>query len=178
MAGTKKAGAPETGQDLTLMSVMDRFRTEEAAVRYFEAVRWPSGPSCPHCGNEDAARIYSLTANRASKVRPGLYKCGECRESFTVKVGTVMEDSHVPLRKWIIGFYMMCASKTQISALQLQRQLEIGSYNTALFLCHRIRFALMDLFPAARGAPTKETKSLWCHWWNGAARFGHGSWTW
>ena len=147
MAGTKKAGAPETGQDLTLMSVMDRFRTEEAAVRYFEAVRWPSGPSCPHCGNEDAARIYSLTANR---VRPGLYKCGECRESFTVKVGTVMEDSHVPLRKWIIGFYMMCASKTQISALQLQRQLEIGSYNTALFLCHRIRFALMDLFPGTR----------------------------
>jgi len=126
---------------------MKRFSTEEAAVLYFEQVRWPDGPYCPHCGNADQERIYKLTANRAKKIRPGLYKCAECRDTFTVRVGTVMEDSHVPLDKWIIGFYMMCASKTQISALRLQRQLEIGSYNTALFLCHRIRFALMDMFP-------------------------------
>ena len=86
----------------------------------------------------------------------GLYKCAECRETFTVRVGTVMEGSHIPLNKWLIAFYMMCASKTQVSALQLQRQLEIGSYGTALFLCHRIRFALMDFFPADKLTGTVE----------------------
>jgi len=133
--------------DLTLMSVMQRFSTEEAAFDYFESVRWPSGPTCPHCGNADQGRIYKCTPNQKAKIRIGLYKCAECRETFTVRVGTVMEYSHIPLNKWLIAFYMMCASKTQVSALQLQRQLEIGSYNTAHFLCHRIRFALMDIFP-------------------------------
>ena len=151
MAKTK-----DTGKDLTLMSVMSRFYTEEAAIKYFEAIRWPAGRYCPHCGNADEKRIYPLTPNKAKKIRLGLYKCAECRDSFTVRVGTVMEDSHVPLNKWLIGFYMMCASKTQISALQLQRQLEIGSYNTALFLCHRIRFALMDLFPNTKLGGTVE----------------------
>lgn len=139
-----------------MLSVTARFSTEETAIKYFEAIRWPNGPHCPHCGNADEKRIYSLSANKAKKIRLGLYKCAECRETFTVRVGTVMEDSHVPLHKWLIGFYMMCASKTQVSAPQLQRQLEIGSYNTALFLCHRIRFALMDLFPAGKLGGTVE----------------------
>jgi transposase-like protein len=146
----------ETGRDLTLLTVTQRFSTEEAAIQYFEAIRWPDGRFCPHCGNADQKRIYPLTANKKSKIRPGLYKCAECRDTFTVRVGTVMEDSHVPLHKWLIGFYMMCASKTQISALQLQRQLEIGSYKTALFLCHRIRFALMDMFPLSKLGGTIE----------------------
>lgn len=144
------------GKDLTLMTVVERFSTEEAAIKYFELIRWPDGPFCPHCGNADKARLYLLTPNPAKKIRAGLYKCAECRDTFTVRVGTVMEDSHVPLNKWLIGFYMMCASKTQVSALQLQRQLEIGSYNTALFLCHRIRSALMDLFPDSKLGGTIE----------------------
>ena len=85
-----------------------------------------------------------------------MYKCADCRETFTVTVGTVMEDSHVPLHKWLIAFYMMCASKTQIAALQLQRQLELGSYRTAWFMCHRIRFALADIFPADKLSGTVE----------------------
>ena len=129
------------------MSVMARFPTEEAAIQYFEAIRWPDGLYCPHCGNADAKRHYPLTANRAKKIRPGLHKCADCRLSFTVRHGTVMQDSHVPLNKWLIGFYMMCASKTPVSAVQLQRQLEIGSYSAARFLRRRIRFALTDLFP-------------------------------
>jgi transposase-like protein len=149
---TKKA----PGSDLTLMSVMARFSTEEAARAYFEGVRWANGRSCPHCGNADEARIYALTADRRTGVRSGLYKCAECRETFTVTVGTVMEDSHIPLNKWLIAFYMMCASKTQVSALQLQRQLELGSYRTALFLCHRVRFALMDIFPTGKLSGTVE----------------------
>src|SRR5205823_5660191 len=64
-----------------------------------------------------------------------------------VTIDTVMEDSHIPLNKWLIAFYMMCASKTQVSALQLQRQLEIGSYRSAWFMCHRIRYALKRTWP-------------------------------
>lgn len=132
--------------DLTLLEIMRRFSTEEEARSYFERIRWPNGPVCPHCGSHE--KIYARSANAKTGTRPGLYKCGECTDTFTVTVGTVMEASKIPLNKWLIAFYMMCASKTQISALQLQRQLEIGSYRTALFLCHRIRFALKDASPA------------------------------
>lgn len=134
--------------ELTLIEISRRFATEESAREYFEAIRWPNGPFCPHCGNADAERIYKVTPNEEKKIRAGLYKCAECREGFTVTVGTVMEDTHIPLNKWLIAFYMMCASKTQVSALQLQRQLEIGSYRSAWFLCHRIRYALKDHTPA------------------------------
>ncbi|KKN79962.1 hypothetical protein LCGC14_0334700 [marine sediment metagenome] len=130
--------------DLTLMSLMQRYSTEEAARECFEQIRWPDGPYCPHCGNCEQDRIYKLTANRAKKARPGLYKCGYCRKSFTVTVNTVMERSKIPLRKWLWAWYIMCASKTQVSALQLQRQLEIGSYRSAWFMCHRIRFGMKD----------------------------------
>lgn len=135
------------GDELTLLTMMQRFSTEESARDYFERLRWPNGPYCPHCGNADEARIYKIEANPAKKIRAGLYKCAECGDQFTVTVGTVMEDTHIPLNKWLLAFYMMCASKTQISALQLQRQLEIGSYKTAWFLCHRIRYALKDPDP-------------------------------
>lgn len=134
-----------TDKDLTLIEIMRRYSTDDAAREYFENTRWPNGPVCPHCGNSD--KIYARTSNRKTGTRKGLYKCGECKDTFTVTVGTVMEASKVPLHKWLLGFYIMCASKTQVSALQLQRQLELGSYRTAHFLCHRIRFALKDSFP-------------------------------
>ena len=133
--------------DLTLIQIAQRFSTEEAARDYFEKLRWPNGPVCPHCGNADQERVYKVTPNPAKKIRAGLYKCADCLQGFTVTVRTVCEDSHIPLNKWLIGFYMMCASKTQVSALQLQRQLEIGSYRSAWFMCHRIRFALQDILP-------------------------------
>lgn len=133
--------------DLTLMKIMQRFSTEEAVRDYFEAQRWPNGPNCPHCGNCDRERVYSIAPNAQKKIRAGLYKCAECRGQFTVTMGTVMEDSHIPLNKWLIAFYIICASKKQVSALQLQHQLEIGSYRTAWFLCHRIRFSLANSTP-------------------------------
>ncbi len=136
--------------DLTLIQIAQRFSTEEAARDYFEKLRWPNGPVCPHCGNADQARVYKVTPNPAKKIRAGLYKCADCLQGFTVTVGTVCEDSHIPLNKWLIGFYMMCASKTQVSALQLQRQLEIGSYRSAWFMCHRIRFAVQDIMPTEK----------------------------
>lgn len=133
--------------DLTLMEITRRFSTEEAARDYFERLRWPNGPVCAHCGNVAQDRIYKVTPNPEKKIRAGLYKCAECKEQFTVTVGTVCEDSHIPLNKWLIAFYMMCASKTQISALQVQRHLELGSYRSAWFMCHRIRFALKEIEP-------------------------------
>lgn len=133
--------------DLTLLEIMRRFSTDEAARAYFESVRWPNGPVCPHCGSGE--HIWARTANKDAGIREGLYKCGECEDTFSVTVGTVMESSKIPLHKWLIAFYMICASKTQVSALQLQRQLELGSYRTALFLCHRIRYALKDVTPPA-----------------------------
>jgi transposase-like protein len=141
---------PRPGGELTLLAVMQRFSTEDKGRAYIEQIRWPDGPVCPHCGNRDQAKVYAITANAAKKVRAGLRKCGECGDQFTVTVGTVMEDSHIPLNKWLIAFYMMCASKTQVSALQLQRQLEIGSYRTALRLCHRIRYALQEVGPGEK----------------------------
>ncbi|MBI3440413.1 MAG: IS1595 family transposase [Proteobacteria bacterium] len=138
------------------MQITQRFSTEEAARHYFERLRWPDGPVCPHCGNADRKRIYKVTPNPAKKIRAGLYKCAECRDQFTVTVGTVCEDSHIPLNKWLIAFYMMCASKTQISALQVQRHLELGSYRSAWFMCHRIRFALQDIEPTDKLGGTVE----------------------
>lgn len=158
------------GDELTLMTVMQRFSTEDAARDYFERIRWPNGPYCPHCGNADQERIYKITPNPKKKVRHGLYKCAECRDQFTVTVGTVMEDSHIPLNKWLIAFYMMCASKTQVSALQLQRQLEIGSYRTAWFMCHRIRYALQDPDPTDKLKGTVEADETYV----GGRRRGKG----
>lgn len=135
---------PKEGDDLTLMSLMSRYSTPDKARAYFEQIRWPNGPVCPHCGNEEQDKVYKLAANPKKKIRDGLYKCSVCEGQFTVTVGTVMERSKIPLNKWLAAFYIMCASKTQVSALQLQRQLGIGSYRTAWFLCHRIRYALSD----------------------------------
>lgn len=156
MASKRKVRVPAEGDDLTLIEIARRFATEEAARAYFEKLRWPDGPVCPNCGNADQNRIYKVTPNREKKIRPGQYKCAECERSFTVTVGTVCEDSHIPLNKWLIAFYMMCASKTQVSALQLQRQLEIGSYRSAWFMCHRIRFALQDIMPTDKLTGTVE----------------------
>src|SRR5438105_1115781 len=97
---------PPTPAGLTLDQIMQHFSTDEAARSYLEAVRWPDGPTCPHCGNADAARIYKLEANVGKKIRPGLYQCAECSKQFTVTVGTIFEDSHVPLRKWLCAFYL------------------------------------------------------------------------
>lgn len=134
----------EKPSDLTMMAIMQRFSTEESARSYLESIRWPDGPFCPHCGNVDPSRVSKIEANAAKKVRAGLYCCLECHKQFTVTVGTIFEDSHIPLHKWLIAFYMMCASKTQISALQMQRHLELGSYRSAWFMCHRIRFAMQE----------------------------------
>ncbi len=112
--------------------------TEEQAREYFEAILWPGGPVCPHCG---AQKVWK---EKSASVRAGVYKCAECRSEFTVTVGTVMHDSHIPIRKWLMAFCLMTSSKKGVSALQLQRNLGLGSYKTAWFLAHRIRHAMNE----------------------------------
>ena len=117
------------------------FTDADKAREYFETIRWPNGAYCPHCGNADEDEIVKLTSK---KHRTGLYQCRECREQFTVTVGSVMESSHIPLNKWALGFYLMASSKKGVSAHQLMRTLGIGSYRTAWFMAHRIREAMIE----------------------------------
>lgn len=133
-----------TPTDLSLDQIMAHFGTDEAARKYLEAVRWPNGPECPHCANSDPDSIYEIAANPGKKIRAGLRECKVCERQFTVTVGTIFEDSHIPLRKWLVAWYMLCSSKKGISALQMQRMLELGSYRSAWFMMHRIRYALRD----------------------------------
>ena len=110
--------------------------TEDEARTYLEEIRWPDGPVCPHCGVLDATRL------NGEAHRPGVLKCNACLQQFTVTVGSVFESSHIPLQKWVLAFHLLCSSKKGISSLQLQRELDLGSYRTALFMTHRIREAM------------------------------------
>jgi transposase-like protein len=113
-----------------------QFLTEAAAFAYVEARLWPNGPVCPHCG--EIARIGRLNG---TTTRPGLHKCYACKKPFTVRMGTLFEDSHLPLHLWLQVIHLMCASKKGIATRQIQRMLNC-SMKTAWFLGHRIRLAM------------------------------------
>src|SRR5258708_4287432 len=131
-----------TPENLTLAEIMAKFSTEEDARAYLEAVRWPEGPVCPHCGNCGKDRFYRVEANKTKKIREGLLQCAECRKQFTVTFGTIFEDSHIPLRFWLVTWYLMCASKKGVAATQVQRMFGLGSYKSAWTMMHRIRKVL------------------------------------
>jgi transposase-like protein len=118
------------------------FNDEGAARAHFEAMRWPDGPLCPHCGSIDNA-----TELKGKSTRAGVYKCKDCEKPFTATIGTVYERSHIPLHKWLLATHLLCASKKGISAHQLWRMLGFGSYRTAWFMAHRIREGMRDPIP-------------------------------
>ncbi len=120
------------------MSILSakHFHDEKAAYRYVEARIWPDGPICPHCGGVE--RIGKLGGK---STRIGVYKCYQCRKPFTVKVGTIFEASHLPLRVWLQAIFLMVGSKKGISSNQLHRALGV-TLKTAWFLSHRIREAM------------------------------------
>jgi transposase-like protein len=126
--------------DLNLSTLAKEFSDEDAARELLEKWRWPNGAACPHCGGCDP---YKLTPRATSKKpgRKGLYKCRACRKQFTVTVGTVFEDSRIPISKWMMGAHLLASSKKGISAHQLHRNLGI-SYKAAWFMAHRLRFAM------------------------------------
>ncbi|TIX48804.1 IS1595 family transposase [Alteraurantiacibacter aquimixticola] len=110
------------------------FHDEAKAAAHIEATRWNGEPVCPHCGSVEVTRL-------KGKTQAGYFQCNGCRDKFTVRTGTVMERSHVPLHKWLLATHIMAASKKGMSAAQMGRMIGV-TYKTAWFLCHRIREAM------------------------------------
>lgn len=124
--------------------IAPHFQDLDVAREFMEQKRWPAGPECPHCGVVNEA--YRLTQDLENKKvkghgRKGLWKCKACGEQFTVTVGTIMEDSHIPLHKWLFAFHLLCASEKGMSAHQIHRLLGV-TYKSAWFMMHRILYAM------------------------------------
>ena len=123
------------------------FHNEAAAFARLEAIVWANGPVCPHCGGVDR-----ITPVKGGLV--GLRRCGDCKKQFTCKVGTVFEDSKVPLHKWFQAAHLLASSKKGISSHQLHRTLGV-TYKTAWFMSHRLREAMRDAPKGQIGGPGK-----------------------
>jgi len=122
---------------MTLKQLMETFHTEESCRTYIFEHRWPNGVTCPRCANEN---IYKLK-------REGHWQCAKCSKTgyrFSLLTGTVMENTKYPLTTWFQVLYTMLNSKKGVSALQIHRQIGSGSYQTAWYLCHRLRAAMQD----------------------------------
>lgn len=123
------------------------FHDEDKARAHIEVSRWNGEPHCGHCG--------SVRVRRLEGKMLGYFQCNDCREKFTVRTGTVMERSHVPLHKWLLATHLMAASKKGMSAKQMERMLGV-TYKTAWFLCHRIREAMDGAAPTGpSGGPNE-----------------------
>lgn len=135
-----------------------QFQDADKAREYLEALRWPDGAVCPHCGSAEQHYKLEGKAHRA-----GVWKCKDCREQFTVTVGTLFADSKVALNKWLQACYLMAASKKGISSKQLERMLGV-SYKTAWFMSHRIREAMTDTgggLLGGNGGPVEVDETYW-----------------
>ena len=116
---------------INLVSLIDRFGDDDKCREFLEDLRWPGGVCCIRCGDTSVSEVHGR----------GQYDCNSCRYQFSVRAGTIMHGSHLPLRKWFLAIYLMCESKKGISANQLKRTLGVA-YKTAWYLCHRIREAM------------------------------------
>jgi transposase-like protein len=125
---------------------------EKAAYAWVEAQIWPEDPICPHCGG-----VERISLMKGKSTRIGTYKCYQCRKPFTVKVGTVFESSHIPMRIWLQAMVLMTSSKKGISSNQLHRVLGV-SLKSAWFMSHRIREAMrvVGMEPMGGGGKTVE----------------------
>lgn len=131
------------------------FKNEDAAREYLEANRWPDGPVCPFCGQQETVKALPAKGSMGA----GWFHCRDCREKFTVRVGTLYERSHIPLHKWLYATHLLCSSKKGISAHQLMRMLGLGSYRTAWFMAHRIRESMKPKNPPQIGGEGKTVEA-------------------
>lgn len=134
------------------------FQDEKAAFERLEAIIWPNGPVCPHCGCSGRISALNGVKDKKGRVRLGLKKCYDCRKQFTVRVGTVFERSHVPLHVWFQAAYLMCSSKKGVSSNQLHRTLGV-TLQTAWFMSHRLREAMRVLKMDPLGGPGKAVEA-------------------
>ena len=124
------------------------FHDDDAARAHLEAVRWPHGANCPHCGSVSVLRM------QGKAHRKGAFHCRDCRKQFSVTVGTVFERSHVALHKWVLATHLLTSSKKGMSSHQISRMLGV-TYKTAWFMSHRIREAMTPVNPAPLGGEGK-----------------------
>lgn len=115
----------------SLVQFLDVFGTEDACRDYLTKIIWQNGAYCPHCGSK---RVYHFSNGR-------VHKCAKCRKQFSIKVGTIFEDSKIPLKKWFMAIYLITCHKKGISSLQLSRDLGI-TQKTAWFMLQRLRYAM------------------------------------
>lgn len=134
---------PASDKSETISQVPMACADETAAVEFLETLRWGDDPACPRCGDTN---VYQMT-KRGSDERNEryLWRCRGCGKQYTVRVGTVMEDSPIPLRHWVFVFWAATASKKGVSALQIKRQTGV-TYKTALYMMHRVRWAMGESF--------------------------------
>jgi transposase-like protein len=143
-----------TRQDTNLINLIERYGDDEKCRAFLEKLRWPDGVRCLRCGSAKVSRVSTKVGTRQNrKVKNpersrNQFDCDSCRHQFSVTAGTVFHDTHLPLWKWFLATYLMCESKKGMSANQLKRTLGIGSYKTAWYLCHRVRSAMTDDWPA------------------------------
>ena len=145
------------------------FQDETKAREALEAVLWPEGPFCRHCGNSDPDKIAKMQGKSA---RPGLHYCNECKREFTVTVGTVFERSKVPLTKWWMAAHMLNSGKNGVSAHEIHRTIGV-TYKTAWFMMHRLREAMADLKPTPMGGKGKIVQSDETYYGNTSKRAKH-----
>lgn len=131
------------------------FQDEMAAREVLEAVLWPNGPFCRHCGNGDPEKIAKM---EGKSHRPGLYYCNECKGQFTVTVGTVFERSRVPLTKWWMAAHMLNSGKNGVSAHEIHRNIGV-TYKTAWFMMHRLREAMTGMSGGVMGGPGQSVQA-------------------
>jgi transposase-like protein len=131
------------------------FQDENKAREALEALRWPEGPICPHCGNSDQEQIAKLEGKSS---RLGLFYCNECKGQFTVTVGTVFERSKVPLTKWWMAAHLMNSGKNGVSAHEIHRQIGV-TYKTAWFMMHRLREAMSSKHAAPMGGGGQQVQA-------------------
>lgn len=129
-----------TKTDETLKEIPMACADETAAVEFLEKQRWGDTPACPHCGG---MHVYQMKGRDGERNKRYLWKCKDCSKQYTVRIGTVFEESRIALRHWCYAFWSACASKKGVSALQISRMTGV-SYKSALFMMHRIRFAMTD----------------------------------
>ena len=128
----KKAPGKYYRNGISLVELMDQFPDEAAARTWFESIRWAKGRTCPHCASTDTKPV--------PKNNPMPYHCTTCRKYFSVKTGTVMQSSNLPLRKWVIGFYLMSTNLKGVSSMKLHQDLRV-TQKTAWMMSQKIREA-------------------------------------
>ncbi len=144
------------------------FQDETKAREALEAVRWPNGAVCPHCGNSDPEKIALIGGTKKSH-RPGLRYCNECKGQFTVTVGTVFERSKIPLTKWWMAAHMVNSGKNGVSAHEIHRTLGI-TYKSAWFMMHRLREAMRELPPSPMGGEGQSVQADETYYGNSSKR--------